>query len=637
MIDLACSHIAVSFGGDTILKDVTFSMESGDVLGIVGVNGAGKSTLFQVITGALEADSGSVNIAKGKKIGMLSQTEALEADGTVFEAILEPFSHLVKTEAELAVLECEMETSSSIEIADKYAKTQEYFAKNGGYEFRGRCRGILRKLGFSESIETMDVSALSGGQRTKLALGRLLVSAPDILCLDEPTNHLDIETIAWLETELRAFAGTILVISHDRYFLDRITTHILEIEHGVGTLYKGTYSAFAEQKRIAREIQKRHFVNQQREIARIEAYIAQQKRWNRERNIIAAESRQKQLDKMERVARPEDLPQHIRMGFGKGAIASGQDVLEVVGLSKSYPEKPLFSDVSLLLKRGERLFVLGENGTGKSTLIQIIAGKISQDSGEVSYGYNVLVGYYDQENLNLTPENTVLDELWNVYGEKSETEIRTTLAQFLFCGDDIEKRVGELSGGEKARLTFAKLMLQKTNLLILDEPTNHLDIPSREVLEDALLAFDGTILAVSHDRYFLSKLATRILYLEHGNHFSYMGTYDEFCHYRETHTSTPQITEETKVKNVSAAKTQYLDAKRKQQQKRKRKNDIAKCEAEIMDLEARIVQLDAALEESGADFTKAAELYTEKEAAEEKLLQLYEKLESLQTEETDNV
>lgn len=629
MIDLSCSHIGISFGGDTILKDVTFSLNAGDRVGIVGVNGAGKSTLFHILSGAYEADQGTVNIAKDKTIGILSQTEALETDGTVIDAMLSPYAHLIEMEAHLLQLETLMQSCPDGSIADKYVKVQEEFAKKGGYEFRNRCRGILRRLGFPEQVENMMVSAMSGGQRTKLALGRLLVSAPDILCLDEPTNHLDIETIAWLEGELRAYGKTVLVISHDRYFLDRIATHILEIENGVGTLYKGSYSTYAEKKRVDREIQQRHFENQQKEIARIEAYIAQQRRWNRERNIIAAESRQKQLDKLERVARPENLPEHIRMGFGEGAIASGEDVLEVQGLSKSYPGKRLFSDLHFFVKRGDRMFFLGENGSGKSTLIQILAGRLEADFGTVEYGYNVLSAYYDQENLNLTPENTVLDELWDEYGSKSETEIRSVLALFLFRGDDIEKRVKELSGGEKARLTFAKLMLKKTNLLILDEPTNHLDIPSREVLEDALLRFDGTIIAVSHDRYFLSKLATRILYFQNGNLLDYRGTYAEFSDYLCKHQPTAEG-EGTKEKAESSSKAEYLEKKQREQRERKRKNDIEKCEAEIMQLEERSVELDLEMEACGADYMKAAALFAEKENCEAKLFSLYEKLEELQ-------
>ncbi len=528
MTAISISGVSLEFGTDVILDKISFSLNEGDKLGIVGVNGAGKSTLFKIIRGEYTPTDGSVFISKDKTVGMLEQNTGLEGDNTILGEMLASFSALISDEERLEALQKQLEvTPADDELIRSYTSLADRFKQAGGYEFRSRCKGILKNLGFDERFHDLKISGLSGGQKTRLALAKLLITAPDILMLDEPTNHLDIETLGWLEDFLSGYKGTLLVISHDRFFLDKVTNKTLEIENTHAELYSGNYSRFVKLKAENREIRERQYKNQQKEIARIEAYIEQQHRWNRERNIIAAESRQKALDRMVKIERPEDLPDKIRLTFTKSG-ESGNDVLTVKDLTKSYPNKPLFSDVSFLVKKRDRLFIAGPNGVGKSTLIKIIAEKLAADSGSYEYGYNVTVGYYDQENQNLDPDNTVLDELWNCYEGLTQTEIRSALALFLFKGDDIEKKVSVLSGGEKARLTMCKLILSKMNLLILDEPTNHLDINSREALENALSEFDGTIIAVSHDRYFISKLATRVLDLGVKPALDFFGSYEEY-------------------------------------------------------------------------------------------------------------
>lgn len=600
-------------------------------MGIVGVNGAGKSTLLKLIVGEYSADAGKVFIARDKTVGMLSQNVGFDSEKTILEETEATFSELLRMEGELESLRTLAEQGDAAS-GSRYSTLHDRFVREGGYEFRSRCRGILKSLGFPEEQWRERVSSLSGGQKTRLALTCLLLRSPDILLLDEPTNHLDIDAMFWLEDYLKSSRKTVLVVSHDRYFLDRVATKIFEIENGRGSLYHGNYSAYSEQKRIDREIQERHYKNQQKEIARIEAYIEQQRRWNRERNIIAAESRQKQLDKMERVARPDALPEQIRMRFQREE-ESGEDVMKVKSLSKAYPGRPLFRDVSFSLSRGERLFITGENGCGKSTLIRMLAGMGDIGSGEIEYGYHVTVGYYDQENQQLTLENTVLDELWDAYSNRTETEIRSALALFQFKGDDIEKKVSVLSGGEKARLTLAKLILAKRNLLILDEPTNHLDIGSREVLEEALEQFDGTLIAVSHDRYFVRRLASRILDFNASQReklFDYRGGYEEYLAYRREHLTSPAVPS-TKNDTPSAAKEQYLAQKQNQALVRKRERQLTLAREACEKIEGRIEQIDLELNESdGTDYVYLGKLCEEKEELEGQLLEQYELIEQLE-------
>ena len=524
MIILSVTDLTLRFGTTSVLEGVSFALDEKDKLGIIGVNGSGKSSLFKMITGEYEPTEGEVYLSKGKTLGILTQEGAfaeVSEDGTGDETALEhmyhAFPHLLRDEARLAQLE-EALCAGADAIGDaeydritrEFSSLNEKFIAEGGLEFRGRCLGILRRLGFDDALVDMPVKLLSGGQKTRLALGIQLSREPDLLLLDEPTNHLDIDTLFWLEKYLADYKGCVMVVSHDRYFLDRVTNKTLCIQNHKAKLYNGGYTKSMEQREIDRAIAEKHYKDQQKEIARQEAYIAQQRAWNRERNIIAAESRQKMLDKMERLEKPENAPAPIRLKF-TASRPSGNDVLDLRDVTMGFGNRILFSHLKFLVKRNDRLFILGQNGCGKSTLIKLIIGKLEPLSGVIEAGYNVEIGYYDQENQNLTPENTVLEELWSAYPRMTETDVRTRLGQFRFIGEDVYKPVSVLSGGERARLTLCKLILSKMNLLVLDEPTNHLDIDSREALETALQDFDGTILAVSHDRYFIEKLASRMV------------------------------------------------------------------------------------------------------------------------------
>ena len=632
MISVNCENLSLSFGAETVLENVSFALNEGDKLGIIGVNGAGKSSLFAMITGKYQPTSGEVFISKGKIVGILEQNIEYDSSRTILDEAINTFSDLLETEKELENLRMISEQTGSEADAKRYSDCQERFTAGGGYEFRGRCRGILKKLSLPEELWDKPVSSLSGGQKTRLSLACLLLRDPDIILLDEPTNHLDTDALFWLESYLKASRKTILVISHDRYFLDSVVNRILEIENKKSRIWNGNYTGYVNQKAIDREIQERHYVNQQREIKRIEAYIGQQRRWNRERNIIAAESRQKLLDKMERVERPEALPDRIRMTFDSSG-ESGNDVMSVRGLAKSYPGKALFDSVSFEVKKHDRLFICGKNGCGKSTLIKILAGRIPPDKGFASLGYNVKIGYYDQENQDLHPNNTVIDELWNAYPTMTETTVRNALALFLFRGDDILKKVSVLSGGEKARLTLARLMLSKMNLLILDEPTNHLDINSREVLENALSGFDGTIIAVSHDRYFINKLATRILDFgaESEHHlFAFEGGYGEYLDYRRRYLTSPEE-EAKKEAVVTASKEQYLNAKREQAEIRKSERRLKNLKDGIAATESRISEIGEEMTVCDPyDHVKLAGLEKEQTELEDRLLSMYEELDAVE-------
>lgn len=631
MLALNCENISLSFGVDTILSGVSFALNEGDKLGIIGVNGAGKSSLFSIITGKYEASGGAFYVAKGRSIGILEQNTINESKKTILDEAYSTFSSLIDDEKRLEELRIIAERSGKDEDARRFIHLQDQFTRNGGYEFRGRCKGILKNLGLGEAFWDMPVSSLSGGQKTRLALTCLLLSDPDILLLDEPTNHLDVESMFWLEGYLKASKKTVLIISHDRYFLDSVVSHVLEIENGKGYLYKGNYTSYVDQKKKNREIEQRHYDNQQKEIKRIEAYIEQQKRWNRERNIIAAESRQKMLDRMEKIDKPDALPDKVRMHF-ESSGESGNDVLMASRLSKSFPGKLLFKDATFQVKKGDRLFICGENGCGKSTLIKILASKLSPDQGSVCYGANVKVGYYDQENQNLHPSNTVLEEIWNTYPNMTETVLRNTLALFLFKGDDVHKKVSLLSGGEKARLTLSKLMLSKMNLLILDEPTNHLDINSREILEEAISNFQGTVIAVSHDRYFVNKLATRILDFSFNidkTLYNYDGGYESFIDHKKVQ---KMSAEGTKIEQMTASKEQFLNAKKDNAEIRKQQRRLKQAKDDILKTENRIEELNIEMskDDIGFDYVKLTALSEELEMCENKLLELYELVDELE-------
>ncbi|MBQ4136754.1 MAG: ABC-F family ATP-binding cassette domain-containing protein, partial [Clostridia bacterium] len=567
-------------------------------------------------------------VSGDKTLGVLEQNAALESENTLIDEMLLTFPGLLADEKRLSELSAKL-SSGDADIISQYTRLEEKFRENGGYEFRSRCRGHLINMGFPEEMHSLSISSLSGGQKTRLALTRLLILAPDILILDEPTNHLDEQTLTRLENQLAGYRGTLIVISHDRYFLDRVTTHILEIENTKAELYEGNYTKFVKEKKERRESLERAYKNQQKEIARIEAYIEQQRRWNRERNIIAAESRMKALDRMEKIDRPENAPGSIRMRFSK-ALDSANDVLKITGLGKSYGEKRLFSDLELLLQKGERMFICGPNGSGKSTLIKVLMGFEEASEGYFDFGYNVKIGYYDQENQNLDDKKTVLDELWDAYDGLTQTEVRNTLALFMFKGDDVFKLVGELSGGERARLTLAKLILSKINLLVLDEPTNHLDINSRDALENALSEFDGTIIAVSHDRYFVKRLATRMVDLTNNPPTVFDGNYEEYQNYKaicaSKEASEPKA---QKPQSISSGKEQFLAAKEQAAEKRrleKRKQFVAQ---EITRIEKELDRISAELMgDAASDYVLADKLYNEQTELEEALMALYEENES---------
>ena len=668
MIVLSTTDLTLRFGTTSVLEKVSFSVDERDKLGIIGVNGSGKSSLFKLLTGEYEPTEGEVFLSKGKTMGILTQEGAFDEngeDGTGEESALQHMVHafpaLLKMESELEALQKQldlgMETLGEAEydrVTRAYSALNEKFIRDGGLEFRGRCVGILRSLGFDETLSNMPVKVLSGGQKTRLALGIQLSRKPDVLLLDEPTNHLDIETLGWLERFLADYDGCVMVVSHDRYFLDRVTNKTLCIQNHRAKLYNGGYTKSMEQRRIDREIQEKHYKDQQKEIARQEAYIAQQRAWNRERNIIAAESRQKMLDKMVRVERPDSAPKPIKLKF-TASRPSGNDVLDLRDVSMGFDGRMLFQHLNFLVKKDDRLLVLGQNGCGKSTLIKLIIGKLEPVSGIIEAGYNVEIGYYDQENQNLDPANTVLDELWNAYPRKTETEIRNTLGQFRFVGEDVYKEVSVLSGGERARLTLAKLILSKMNLLVLDEPTNHLDIDSREALEAALEGFDGTIFAVSHDRYFIEKLATRIIEITPGQGATLVNgqTGGDFTDYRvehkgEAYTEYRAFMENRRIGGASkptsmgsmyetpmsdaptASKEAYQQAKATAAEARKKKNRIEKLHKEAERLEAEIEAIDTELNGSAAsDYIRAAELDTRKNECEEELMAVYEELEEL--------
>ena len=645
MIALSINDLALRYGVVTIFENVSFSIEENDRLGIVGVNGCGKSSLFKLITGEYKTDEGSVFVGRGKTVGMLAQDNAFrnttEIGGhpipnTVLEQMYAAFPHLILAEYRLAELEKLLTTAKGEELdrltAEFTALNQRYIS-DGGLEYKSRCASFLEKLGFDKSYHSMAVSDLSGGQRTRLALARLLSQEPDILMLDEPTNHLDTATMEWLEKHLASYKKTVMLISHDRYFLDRVTNKTLEIEHHHAKLYNGNYTTYVEKKEKDREVLEHQYKNQQKEIARLEAYIAQQRAWNRERNIIAAESREKALARMTKIEKPKDAPKSIRFTFTE-SHESGNDVLTVKDLSMGFGEHKLFSDLSFLLKKKEHLFILGPNGCGKSTFIKLLMGQLAPTGGKLEFGYNVTIGYYDQENQNLDPQKTILDELWDSYPTLTQTEIRNTLALFRFTGDDIEKTVSLLSGGERARLTLAKLILSKMNVLILDEPTNHLDIASREALENALAAFDGTIIAVSHDRYFVSRLATRMLHLSSPDTYEdFTGTYEEFLRELERRAEVGKDSDKVKTA-ASAGKDEYLQAKQeaaKRRKDQKRRQFVAK---EIPRLEARLVKIEAELfGDAATDYVRAAELEDERIQTEDLLMQLYEEEEAFAKED----
>ncbi len=626
---IVCDDISLSYGGDVILEKINFSLNSGDKVGIIGVNGAGKSTLFSIIRGRLETTSGDVFISSDIKIGCLEQiNDAHRFNSTIYEAAVSAYSHLIELENKINELRIRMENGDE-SVIKAFIESNERFNTLGGNEFRGKTKAMLAKFGFSETDHNKNADELSGGQKTKLLLVKLLLAEPDIMLLDEPTNHLDTKACEWLENYIVSSKKTFLIISHDRYFLDKTTNKTIEISHGISEMYEGNYSTFKEKKKALDEAKLKHYNLQQKEIARLEAFIENQRKWNREKNIIAAESRQKTIDKMVKLEKPKEKERGIKFSIANSCTTSN-DVLSVRSLSMAYGNNELFKDLSFELKRRERLFVIGSNGCGKSTLIKILTGREMQKSGTFELGYNQTVGYYDQEQQLLNQSNTVIDEIWNVYADKTNTEIRSMLARFGFRGDDVFKSISVLSGGERARLSIAKMVACGVSLLILDEPTNHLDIDSREMLENALNEYDGTIICVSHDRYFIKNLSTAILEIDKNG-------FDEgYCWKKSNYDDyiTKRIKKEivTVKQESGAGKAGFQEAKQRKNQYRsalKRYDDIEK---EIVVLENELSELKAKESDEAiiSDYVALNKLFESEKEHENKIENLYNELERLE-------
>ena len=633
---LACQNIEKSFGGVTLIQNASFHIEDHEKAAMVGINGAGKTTLLRIIMQEIPTDQGEVILAKGKRIGYLAQHQDLDTDLTIYDSLLQVKQHILDMELQMREIEKQMKYAKADELErlmDTYSRLTHNFELENGYAYKSELIGVLKGLGFAESDFSKLVSTLSGGQKTRVALGRLLLSKPDIVLLDEPTNHLDMDSISWLETYLLNYAGAVLIVSHDRYFLDKIVSKVIEIDNGKVSSFSGNYSAYSEKKAMLRKEAYQAYMNQQQEIKHQEEVITKLKQFNREKSIRRAESREKMLDKMEVLEKPSELNASMKIRL-EPKITSGNDVLDVKELSKSFPNLPLFSDLSFSVKRGERVAIIGNNGTGKTTILKILNGVIPADSGTFTLGSKVHIGYYDQEHHVLHMEKTIFEEISDDYPKLTNTEIRNLLAAFLFTGDDVFKQISSLSGGERGRVSLAKLMLSEANFLILDEPTNHLDIVSKEILEEALNNYTGTVLYVSHDRYFINKTATRILDLTNHNLVNYIGNYDYYMEKREELTKiyAPDTQEETiAVQTESSNKSDWKQQKEEQAQKRKRENDLKKTEAEIEKLELRDSEIDEEMSKPkvAVDVAKCVALSNEKAEITLKLEKLYEKWEEL--------
>lgn len=637
---LACNNISKSFIDKTIIRDASFHIEDREKVAIVGNNGAGKSTLLKIIMGLLSPDSGEVTLAKGKTIGYLAQHQELTHNTTIYEQLLEVKKDILDLERNIRQVELDMKSANGDQLEQllsTYSRLNHQFELANGYAYKSEITGILKGLGFLEEEFDKKVDDLSGGQKTRVSLGKLLLSKPDIILLDEPTNHLDMDSIAWLEGYLNNYAGSVIIVAHDRYFLDKVVTKIIEIDHTIVRMFTGNYSAYRTKKLAIMDTLMKQYENQQREIKRQEEVIAKLKSFNREKSIRRAESREKMLDKIQVMDKP--ITDNSTMRFSlQPNVQSGNDVLTITNLSKSFGSNTLFSNVSLEIKRGERVAVIGGNGTGKTTLLKLINGILPADCGEIRLGSNVSIGYYDQEHNVLNMENTLFDEISNAYPSMTNTEIRNVLAAFLFTGDDVFKRIGELSGGERGRISLAKLMLSDCNFLILDEPTNHLDMMSKEILEEALINYTGTILYVSHDRYFINKTATRILDLQEKHFINYIGNYDYYLEKKETLTAnTLSQIPQNKTSNSlvtskeTDTKLDWKQQKEEQARLRKQQNELKKTEDAIASLESRNAEIDELLskEEIYTDVSKLMELNKEKTSIEEELEQLFETWETL--------
>jgi len=632
---LACQNIEKSFDGVTILQDASFHIEEREKAALVGINGAGKSTLFRIIVGELSPDNGQVILAKGKTLGYLAQHQEMENELTIYDCLLQVKQHILDMEIRMREMEAEMKHTTGealTKLMDSYSRLTHEFEMENGYAYKSELTGVLKGLGFQEEDFQKQVSTLSGGQKTRVALGRLLLSKPDIILLDEPTNHLDMDSIAWLETYLLNYPGAVFIVSHDRYFLDKVATKIVEIDNGKVSVFTGNYSAYSEKKSLLRKAAYQAYLNQQQEIKHQEEVIAKLKSFNREKSIRRAESREKMLDKMEVLEKPVEIDSSMKITL-KPRITSGNDVLTVEGLGKSFPPLTLFEDLHFSVKRGERVAIIGNNGTGKTTILKILNEIVPPDTGCFHLGSKVHIGYYDQEHHVLHNEKTIFEEISDDFPKLTNTEIRNLLAAFLFTGDDVFKPIQALSGGEKGRVSLAKLMLSEANFLILDEPTNHLDITSKEILEEALSNYEGTVLYVSHDRYFINKTATRILDLTNQKLVNYIGNYDYYLEKKEelTQIYAPDIQEEAVETKTSAVKLDWKQQKEEQARLRKKENDLKKTESLIEELETRDSEIDEemAKPEVATNVAECVRLSKEKAEIAQKLEELYEKWEEL--------
>ena len=639
---LSCQNISKAFVENQVLKNVSFHIEDHEKAAIVGINGAGKTTLLRIIVGEMTPDDGQVVLAKDKTLGYLAQNSTVDTSHTIYEELLSVKADLLRLEEKIRECENNMKHADGDALEDlmkQYTSLTHAFETGGGYLYRSELVGVLKGLGFIEDEFSKPVATLSGGQKTRVALGRLLLQNPDLIILDEPTNHLDMNSIAWLETYLLNYKGAVLIVSHDRYFLDRIAGKVIEIDQSKVTTFMGNYSDYAIKKEQLRVAAWNAYMNQQREIKHQEEVIEKLKSFNREKSIKRAESREKMLDKIEVIEKPSEVRTDMKLTLTP-RILSGNDVLTVEHLSKSFDSHKLFTDVNFEIKRGEHVAIIGDNGSGKTTLLKILNGLVPADQGTFRLGSNVEIGYYDQEHHVLHSEKTLFEEISDDYPYLNNTQIRNVLAAFLFTGEDVFKRISDLSGGERGRVSLAKLVLSNANFLILDEPTNHLDIMSKEILEDALNGYEGTILYVSHDRYFINRTAHRILDLTEGQFVSYVGNYDYYLEKHDTvmaaiEASVPQSADADNTVAAKAAESEVkLDWKAQKEEQarlRKKENDLKKCEEKIAELEARISEIDTEMSDPaiGTQVAKLQELSKEQTACQEQLEKLYEQWEEL--------
>ncbi len=683
---LSCSHVSKSFGTDVVLNDISFHIEDSEKAAIVGINGAGKSTLLKIIVGDIPSSQGTVTLSRGRTLGYLAQHQDLTSHRTIYQELLEVKRAVIDMEEQIRSLEMEMKHAQGARLEqmfDTYTRLTHQFELENGYSCQSEIVGVLKGLGFSEEDFSREISTLSGGQKTRVSLGKLLLSRPDIILLDEPTNHLDMGSIAWLETYLLNYKGAVIIVAHDRYFLDKVVTKIIELDQGQGMVFQGNYTSYSQKKAQVREARMKAWLNQQQEIRHQEEVIAKLKSFNREKSIKRAESREKMLAKIQVLDKPVEVNDEMDLRLEPNTV-SGNDVMAIRDLSKSFGDNHLFSHIDIDIKRGERIAVIGNNGTGKTTLLKIINQMIPADTGQITLGAKVHIGYYDQDHQVLHMEKTLFDELQDTYPDLNNTRVRSVLAAFLFTGDDVFKRIGDLSGGERGRVSLAKLMLSNANFLILDEPTNHLDITSKEILEHALNQYTGTVLYVSHDRYFINRTATRILELTGETFINYIGNYDYYLEKRElmndlygkdaesasgtrafsglsaaavsaSAAGAPSVsasasgpapssvsgpcggdkTAASVFQNLSIEKADtkqdWKAQKEQQARQRKKQNDLKKTEDAIAALEEQDAALDQQLvsPEVGSDVGKLMEIHREKESIKERLEQLYETWESL--------